>query len=328
MPPPLRTAPGDAVASAAAGPGPSPAEVAAATLSQSACLLCGTAVVPFLSTRDYNQRVTDSVFRVGRCPRCDTLVLRDVPVDLGKYYPRTYYATGPDPVTHPEQFKLDLVQRWAATPRASILEIGPGGGGFVRLAVGAGHPVTVIDVDEPTVTRLRQRYGIPGAAGDDTVALLRSVGSFDVIALWQSLEHLPRPRELLAEVPAHLTEGGILVVATPNPAALQLRALRARWTHIDAPRHLFLVPSRTLSEVVGETGLVVSTVTYGDAGSLGWNLFGWQMSLRNLTTHRLARRVLVKVGHLIDLVARLVERRRTWGTSYTLVAQRPRQPAR
>ena len=324
MPPFLHKSPGDAVASAASEPEPTPAEVTAATLSQRACVFCGTAVIPFLSTRDYNQRITDQLFRIGRCPRCDTLVLCDVPADLGEYYPRTYYATGPEPVPHPERFKLDLIQRWSPTPRASILEVGPGGGGFVGLALAAGHPMTVIDVDEPTVTRLRERYSIPGTAGDDAAALLRGLGSFDVIALWQSLEHLPRPRELLAEVPAHLSEGGILVVATPNPAALQLHVLRSRWTHIDAPRHLFLVPSPTLTAVVCETGLVVTTVTYRDAGSLGWNLFGWQMSLRNLTTHRLARRALVKVGHLIDVPARLVERRGAWGASYTLVARRPR----
>ena len=62
--------------------------------------------------------------------------------------------------------------------------------------------------------------------------------------MWHVIEHLRRPWEVIERAAANLQDGGVLAIATPNPRALQFKLLRRRWAHLDAPRHLFLIPSR------------------------------------------------------------------------------------
>ena len=86
-------------------------------------------------------------------------------------------------------------------------------------------------------------------------------GPFDVVAMWQVIEHLPNPREVLAAAAGSLAPGGVVVIATPNPAAFQFRVFGPRWTHLDAPRHLFLISAPTLSGVGRELGLETALLT-------------------------------------------------------------------
>jgi SAM-dependent methyltransferase len=117
----------------------------------------------------------------------------------------------------------------------------------------------------------------------------------NAIALWHVLEHVDRPAELLAAAAAALVPGGVLVVATPNLGSLQFRLLGARWPHVDAPRHLALVPLATLEQRMTELGLEREAVTTADpAGE--YDAFGWQ-----------------------GLIARPVERRNFNGSAYTAV---------
>ena len=62
--------------------------------------------------------------------------------------------------------------------------------------------------------------------------------------MFQIIEHLIDPWDTLQAAAESLLPGGVLVVATPNPGAFQFRFLRGRWTHVDAPRHTALIPSR------------------------------------------------------------------------------------
>ena len=277
-----------------------------------------------MRARDTNQRLSSTPYGIGRCVSCRTLALLDVPRDLSLHYPPTYNdrRTDVDPDPHPEMYKLEITERWAPRRPCTILEIGPGAGGFVGLAVRAGHRVTVIDADAPSVTRLRQRHGVEGVAGVDPLPLLQGMGSFDVIALWHSLEHIPHAGDLLAEIPAHLTPGGVVIIATPNPEALQFKVLRGIWTHVDAPRHVFLAPARSLAAALRRQGLEVVATTYTDPGSVGWNRFGWQISLRNLSARPGVCWALIKAGRVISEVLGPIERSGARGSAYTVVASR------
>jgi hypothetical protein len=145
---------------------------------------------------------------------------------------------------------------------------------------------------------------------------------YDAIALWHVLEHLPDPWETLEAAAATLSPTGVLVLAAPNPKAMQFSLFKRYWTHLDAPRHLQLIPLPTLRERALSWGLQPVFETTTDAGGLGWNAFGWQMSFRNLADAAGVERVPTIVGRVAGRLARPIERSGTRGSTYTIVLQK------
>jgi 2-polyprenyl-3-methyl-5-hydroxy-6-metoxy-1,4-benzoquinol methylase len=295
-------------------------------VTASPCVICGGDTVPAFVVTDRNRRISDERFEYLRCQACDSLVLASVPDDIGRYYPATYYALPESrdalaSATAPEHYKLDLLR--SLVPGGRLVEVGPAVGGFVLHAKDAGYDTSAIEMDPGCCRFLRDVVGITVHETGDPAVALRANAPFDVIAMWQVLEHLADPEGALEAAAAALAPGGILAIAVPNPKALQLRVFGPRWTHVDAPRHRSLSPAETLIAVGRRLGLEVALLTMTDAGTLGWNWFGWRESLAGFSEDQRARTALRLAGSVLSRLMAPVERRGHNAATYTLVLRRP-----
>jgi SAM-dependent methyltransferase len=73
--------------------------------------------------------------------------------------------------------------------------------------------------------------------------------SFDVITMFNVLEHLPDPTAVAAKVFTLLRPGGHLVLETWNPHSLFARMLGPRWPTYEPPTVLYCYTRRTLSRL-------------------------------------------------------------------------------
>ncbi len=291
-----------------------------------ACALCGRPSTSAFVTPDRNRRVSAEQFTYYRCSVCGTLSLRPVPLDLERYYPSAYYTL---PRTRgdllgligSEQYKLDIVGGFVASGR--LVEIGPAGGGFVAAALQAGYEASVIEMDGECCRTMRNMLGIEAHETDDPGSALSAHGPFDVVAMWHAIEHLPHPRDVLVAAATALAPGGVIAVATPNPDAFQFSLFGTRWTHVDAPRHLALIPAKTLAGVGRDLGLEMVMQTTRDPGTLVWNTFGWRESLAGFATGARASGALRAVGSVLGRAARPIELHGHNGSAYTLVLRKP-----
>lgn len=103
--------------------------------------------------------------------------------------------------------------------------------------------------------------------------------SFDVITLWQVLEHLDTPKEYLGIIRNILRKDGVLVISVPNLESLQFRFSRHKWFHLDLPRHKWYFTVPALSKLLRECHFQVKKIRHF---SLEYNFFGWWQSLFNL----------------------------------------------
>ena len=133
---------------------------------------------------------------------------------------------------------------------------------------------------------------------------------------------MPRPYALLDAAAAALEPGGVLVIATPNPRAFGLKVLGPRWPHVDAPRHLFLLPHDALIARGRAHGLQPVALTATDPGGLGWNAFAWRYVLRRPGARWARERLAQIAGDAIARVLAPVERNGLRGAAYTLVLRR------
>lgn len=246
------------------------------------CANCGgTAPLAFVA-QDLNRRMTNEDFPYYRCASCGLVFLHPVPENLGRYYPSAYHEI-PRSVDEllqrrrAESYKLEAV---GAGRGRRLLEIGPSFGAFPALAKEAGFDVQAIEMDEACCRFINDVVGVPTQHTAEVKSALQGRGRYDVIVMWHSLEHLPNPWEVLDELPKHIEPGGKLFFATPNPQSFQFRVFGSRWVHLDAPRHVNLIPHGVVEQRLAKAGMRRVFFTSEDSGARECNLFGWISSVR------------------------------------------------
>jgi 2-polyprenyl-3-methyl-5-hydroxy-6-metoxy-1,4-benzoquinol methylase len=295
------------------------------------CPSCGAATTCLYAT-DRNRRTTSTTFEYKRCTVCGAVSIVEPPADLSAFYPDDYHQISPGPramerAADHEHYKLDLIQKFL--PSGRLLEIGPGGGAFAWSCSRAGFSVEALEFSPAAAAALRRTLEVPVHVGEASPSSVESLGPYDVIAMWHVLEHCREPAVLLRALSERIRPGGIIVVATPNPESLQFRLLGRYWPHLDAPRHLWLVPIPTIELWARDAALETIDVTLTDPGGLGWNEFGWAEFLvswlpgnwRSDPMH-LATRLARRLGRLVTSLISGVERSGRRGATYTVTFRR------
>jgi protein-L-isoaspartate O-methyltransferase len=294
------------------------------------CPACRGSADHAYRTYDYNQRLSQDEFNYYRCQRCGLIFLDPIPENLGQYYSQTYYAIPRSQrdlarEAASKRYQIEIVRRYVKGGR--LLDIGPGHGAFAFLAKEAGFDVSTIEMDPTCCKFLRDEVGVSAIQSDNPAEVLPQLEPQNVITLWHVIEHLPDPWTTLARAAERLTPGGILLIAAPNPQALQFSLFRSRWVHLDAPRHVKLLPAQLLVSRLVSEGLQPVLVTTGDPGGRVLNQYGWRASLINLSERRLPRAAGWRLGRPLGLLASPFERNGLRGSAYTAIFRKPEDSA-
>jgi hypothetical protein len=289
------------------------------------CRQCaGEARLLFLA-RDLNRAVTPEQFPYYRCKGCGVVQLDPVPGDLARYYPQGYHdiprSEGEvlEGAGH-ERYKLEAIGAQGGGRR--LLEIGPSYGRFAALAKRAGFDVHGIEMDLACCRFLEQVLGMRAWHTSDVRRTLATLPRFDVIALWHSIEHLQDPWALLDLLPEHLENDGQLAIASPNPQSLQFRLFGRDWVHLDAPRHVNLIPHAVLEARLSARGLRRVHFSTADQGAADCNMLGWVTWSRRRLPAWAQDRPFSSVGWRVRERLMRFERRRIYGSAYTAVYRR------
>jgi 2-polyprenyl-3-methyl-5-hydroxy-6-metoxy-1,4-benzoquinol methylase len=139
-----------------------------------------------------------------------------------------------------------------------LLDFGCGVGGYVAKMAAAGWKAEGMDMSTEAVRRGREagltlHLGtLPGADLPPQV--------YDVVTMWQALEHVPSPKATLEAVRRLLRPGGRLLVVCPRLDSLDARWFGAAWFALELPRHLTHFTAATLRRHVEAAGFEVETL--------------------------------------------------------------------
>ena len=113
-----------------------------------------------------------------------------------------------------------VVKRLAMPPQEKrMLDVGCAGGAFLVAARQMGFAVTGIEPARWMAAYGREHYQLDIRDGILEAGVFEE-GTFDVIALWDVIEHLPQPSETLKIVRSLLKPGGVLLVNYPDIGTL------------------------------------------------------------------------------------------------------------
>lgn len=137
----------------------------------------------------------------------------------------------------------------------ALLDVGAYIGVFVEVAAAAGWRARGVEPSAWAAAEA-QRRGLDVLNGTlETAALLEA--SFDVITLWDVIEHLTDPMAELARARRLLRPGGWLVVHTMDIGAPLAQLMGARWPWL-MDMHLYYFDRRTLSALFAAVDLEVA----------------------------------------------------------------------
>jgi SAM-dependent methyltransferase len=206
------------------------------------CNLCGGSVHDEILDAGANGRIV-------RCPTCSLSFVSPRPIDVSAIYEAAEYFDGDDGAsTHGygryeddgaalapyfDRMAAALAQR---QPGRRLLEAGCATGFFLERAREHGFDVVGID-PSPTATAVaRQALNVEVLTGSIDDARLEPA-SFDAIALFQTIEHVPDPAATVRQLFELLRPGGTLLMTTPA-ATMRTLLERAGYTNIEIGRDI------------------------------------------------------------------------------------------
>lgn len=285
------------------------------------CPLCAGNSAALFTATDENHRVSRIRYAYSQCSLCKAIFIVNPPDDLSRYYQSDYYAIPSleqlQKIAAKDHSKIDLVKRFVPTGR--LLEVGPSFGIFAWQAKQAGFLVDVIEMDRRCCEFLQNTLGVNVTQSINPSVAMQALPSHDVIAIWHVLEHLANPLAFIESAAVNLKAGGILIIAMPNPNAWQFRVMGLHWPHLDAPRHLFLIPEASITHIATQFGLEKVFLTSDDSDARSWNRFGWQRLLMNRFSNKFMQRSMFVLGYAISLLMAPFDQSKFNGSAYTIV---------
>lgn len=135
--------------------------------------------------------------------------------------------------------------------RGRLLDYGCAAGYFLQMAAADGWQVQGVELSAEMAQQAAARTGAP------VVTALGELpdAPFDVITLWEVIEHLPQPVATIAALAARLRPGGMLMLSTPNTAHWQAVREPERWGGYRPPSHLTFLTPATLARIMQAGGL-------------------------------------------------------------------------
>lgn len=136
-----------------------------------------------------------------------------------------------------------------------LLDIGTGGGSFLGVAKRGGWDVLGCEPSRWLAAWGERHYDVtirPGTAFD----LGLEEATFEVVSLWDVLEHVPDPAALVRECRRLLKPGGVLVVNVPDIGSLPARLMGRKWVFLLSV-HLYYFTVQTLTALLEREGFVV-----------------------------------------------------------------------
>jgi SAM-dependent methyltransferase len=232
-------------------------------VSHRPCVVCGTP--------DPTPQFQRNGFDMVACRHCGCVYVGQDPgtIDFDKLYGQDYYTGGHD------QVFTDYVGQQAARRaharrklwmlrhlplfnlriphEGHLLDVGCAAGFFLAEAQ-AHYTVQGVELSSWSSAWARDHLKLPVITGTLQQAAL-AADRFDVITLWDVIEHVPDPVPLLTEAARVLKPGGQLILTTGDWGSAYARRHGADWHLMTPPWHLTMFSRDTLTRAAARAGL-------------------------------------------------------------------------
>jgi|SRR5579872_7197165 len=174
------------------------------------------------------------------------------------YYPvngngsDTTYENTPEEILR--QTFDQLERKFGPLSEKKMLDFGCGVGRLCQVAQEWGVRATGIEPDQSArITACKTRtLRVHASLGELLVS--EPGATFDLVTMWDVVEHLREPWRILEDLSKLLQPGGLILLSTPNAESLRAVVQRERWDNATNPTHFYYFTRRSLRLVLERSG--------------------------------------------------------------------------
>ncbi|MCW7480712.1 class I SAM-dependent methyltransferase [Leptospira kanakyensis] len=160
----------------------------------------------------------------------------------------------------------DFISTYLKSEKGNLLDVGCGLGFFVKavLTKKTGWSAVGYEISKQAVKFANEQNGMKTVYAGLVQDSKLPKESFDIITLWDVIEHIPKPHSLLTYLHGLLKPGGILFLQTPNfPIQLakanlkvKLKGMQEGVHYLEAKDHVNNYKMHTLAELGKQCGFI------------------------------------------------------------------------
>jgi SAM-dependent methyltransferase len=222
------------------------------------CLVCGNE--SFSTTPDYH----NDLLKCNKCGFVFYKLIADDEINYvydENYYEGRYYNYLADKKVTQKNFtnRLKVIKKYCSTGK--LLEIGCAYGFFLELA-NKYFDVHGIDVAEAGVKYARDVIGLSNVKAGNYLAEYYPENSFDVISMFDTIEHLKLPNLFVEKAVKELKKGGLLCLTTGDIGSRMAQLQKKNWRLIYPPEHQVYFSIYSMKYLLERSGLELVNVSH------------------------------------------------------------------
>ncbi len=229
------------------------------------CVICSSSDSEFYRKVE-SESPKQASFNLVKCKGCGLIYLNPRPdkEEIHEFYPHWSSVSKQNvPISLDWKAKknnFNLLKRHLKKKGSKVLDVGSGSGEFLSLMQRAGWGVSGVEYAQNTSNFARDNLGL-NVLNKDLLETNFEDGYFDLVTLWDSLEHLHKAGETLLEINRILKKDGILVISCPNIDNLCVLLFKDSW-YTNSPRHLYQFSSEGIKSFLAKTNFKPFKILY------------------------------------------------------------------
>jgi len=196
-----------------------------------------------------------------RCEGCGLVLINPRPV-FG-IVADTYDAAYSEAYIRKAAKKRARCTRWVSrlqrrhVARGRWLDVGCSAGFVVEAAAAAGFEAFGVELEAAAVAFARATLKLPNVACGTLEAQHYPAAHFDVLTLYDVIEHVPDLNATVAALKRLLKPGGVIEIRTPDVGHFTTPRALDTWREIKPSEHLYYFARATLTRLFARHGLAV-----------------------------------------------------------------------
>jgi SAM-dependent methyltransferase len=242
------------------------------------CRVCGSGEKRKIFSKKDKFSPAGAQFSVVSCRDCSFMYVDPRPTkeEIAAFYPENYsWKESPGGLTlfsrsvsalekfyrfHLLRYEVNKALRFTGMKKGSILDIGCGTGDRLVVFQALGFDACGVEISS-SAGYAKDKLKLNVVQGDIFDAKYPD-NSFDAVTLYNVLEHVHEPKNILKEIRRILKKDGFLVLGVPNSDSLQYKLFKKRWAAFDLPRDLSYFNPGILTNILKEEGFCVKKIDY------------------------------------------------------------------